>query len=735
MLGQLNPAVISTVTQASAHDNWQPDVQALWDQGSRQAALDLLLQRINASQPAVPRLLGLQLVYYVFSLGDFPETERFLRQLLLVHPNDPEMLENLAVVVGRQGRHDEAVALFERVLALGGDAVPANVWDGLTANLSQLERYDEARSAGERALAQKTAAAHPLPGWRPPAMTPRHYLERPGRERRRDVISFSLWGANPRYLRGALRNALLIPELYPGWQARFHLDDSVPEELRALLAQLGADCRLMPAGQSLRQRLCWRFLVANDPQVGRFLVRDCDAVVNQREVAAVQAWMGSDCWFHGMRDWWTHTDPLLAGMWGGVAGVLPELAPLLAGYSPAAKETASVDQWFLRDVLWGSIRPLALVHDRCFRSEGSQPWPTPTPGGHYHVGQNEFAVRRQEQAIWLAGWLQRLPCLQIKGEDPFALTEAQDLDLERTVLARWPGPLRTDQPAPMPDHVSGWIINLAAAQDRWAAMAEQIERLGWGGTHHRFEAHSASQAEAEARGLRSAGQLGLWRSTTALLQQWLDSDPPDHGVLHIVEDDAVLNPAMPLLLEPFRLHQPRLDLVFTESFLTPSLYRRFHALEQQRQQAGEGIWLLNGGQYLACASSLLLSRTGAQRFLVEMRDVESDAVLPVTDMFLRQLIRRGRLNAAICLPFFSTIRVRDKSWIQNNRERKEQVSQQLDLHLRRLMYFDTWESNQCLPTLQRLARDLCKCPLPLEIGGLAVELLGIGKSRGWTEGY
>lgn len=143
--------------------------------------------------------------------------------------------------------------------------------------------------------------------------------------------------------------------------------------------------------------------------------------------------------------------------------------------------------------------------------------------------------------------------------------------------------------------MSGWIINLAAAKERWAVMAEQIERLGWGRTHHRFEAHSTSQAEAEARGLRSAGQLGLWRSTTALLQQWLDSNPPDQGVLHIVEDDAVLNPALPKLMEMFQQHNPQLDLVFTESFLTPSLYRRFQALEQQRQQGDEGIWLLNGG--------------------------------------------------------------------------------------------------------------------------------------------
>lgn len=401
----------------AAFDSWQQDVQALWDQGRRKAAIDLLLQRINATQPVVPRLLGLQLSYYVFTLGDLAGAEHFLRKLLVVHPDDQEILENLAVIVGRQGRSGEAVRLFEQVLLMAGDTASANVWDGLTANLAQLNRFEEARKAGERALAIKTAAARLLPSWQPPAGTPRDHLNRPGRERRRDVIAFSLWGANPRYLCGALRNTLLISDLYPGWQARFYLDETVPEEIRTLLAQLGADCRLMPPCQSLRQRLCWRFHVANDATAGRFLVRDCDSVVNQREVAAVAEWLASEKWFHAMRDWWTHTDPLLAGMWGGIAGVLPELQPLVDSYTPASKETANVDQWFLRDVLWGNIRPLSLIHDRCFRSEGSRSWPTPNPDGDRHVGQNESAVNRKEQARWLGAWLNRYPSLRFEEED------------------------------------------------------------------------------------------------------------------------------------------------------------------------------------------------------------------------------------------------------------------------------------------------------------------------------
>lgn len=712
---------------------WQADIHQLWEQGQRQAAIDRLLQRINTHQPAVPRALGLQLIYYIFLLGDLKEAERFLRMLLQVHPDDLEIQENLAVMLSRQGRAAEAIPCFEHVLAR--DARLANAWDGLTACLAEEKRYDEAVRSGERSLALKTETARPLEHWQPPTTTPRAYLERPGLEARRDVVSFSIWGANPRYLRGALRNALLIPDLYPGWQARFYLDETVPEDFRALLAQLGADCRLMPAGHNLRQRLCWRFLVANDPAVGRFLVRDCDAVVNQREVAAVQQWLASKHWFHVMRDWWTHTDPILAGLWGGIAGVLPELAPLLASYSPAAKETANVDQWFLRDVLWGSIRPLALIHDRCFRSEGSQPWPTATPSGNRHVGQDEFAVNREGQATWLAGWLQRYPCLQLQGEDPFALTKVQDPDLDRYVLARSPGPLCADRQVPMPDHVSGWIINLSDAQERWQLMAEQIEQLGWGRTHRRFEAHSASQAEAEALGLRSAGQLGLWRSTTALLQQWLESDPLDHGLLHIIEDDAVLNAGLPQLLEPFSECQPQLDLLFTEAFLTVPLYQRLRQLEQQRQQGGEGIVFLNGGLYLACTSSMLLSRDGAERLLLEMRKAESGPTLPVSDMFYRQLIRTGRLNAAISLPFFSTIRIEQNSWIQEHRMQKIKSSQQLDLHLRRLLYYETWEPHQCQECMLSLANVLSHCLMPSQIGDYAAELLKYGRARGWLHAY
>jgi hypothetical protein len=134
-------------------------------------------------------------------------------------------------------------------------------------------------------------------------------------------------------------------------------------------------------------------------------------VVNERERRAVDEWIASGYWFHAMRDWWTHTDLLLAGMWGGVAGVLPPLATMLSRYSPGVMETPNVDQWFLRDEVWRYVRQSCLVHDRCFRSPGSRPWPDPDPAGSIHVGQNVFAVGREAQEARLRSCGERIPSL------------------------------------------------------------------------------------------------------------------------------------------------------------------------------------------------------------------------------------------------------------------------------------------------------------------------------------
>ena len=392
---------------------WHAEAARLWTAGDQPAAMALLLSDLNRHGQHKPTPRVMQLVYYMFQLGDWAAAAGCLT---LQHASDPasdQVLLNLAACLSRAGRVVEAVERARQYVARGSCEPLA--WDVLSSGLFQLGRLAEAADAGTQALALKdrlSVAAHSNARQTAPAGLP--VTQAPpapaqSHPEGRDVISFSLWGAQPRYLWGALDNLLAARSLFPGWQVRVYLDETVPAAWHASFTELNADLELQPSGQTLRQRLCWRFHVANDPAVRRFLVRDIDSVLNPRDQAAVMSWLASGKRFHVMRDWWTHTDLMLAGMWGGTAGVLPHIGALLDQYRPRAMETPNVDQWFLRDRVWPLLRDDCLVHDRCFHPPGSTPWPVPAPSGNMHVGQNEHTARQAAQRERLQPWLSRMP--------------------------------------------------------------------------------------------------------------------------------------------------------------------------------------------------------------------------------------------------------------------------------------------------------------------------------------
>lgn len=397
-----------TISQTvSVPPGWNRVACALWETGQHAQAIQQTIQCINSTSAKDP-LLALQLGYYLYLLNDFHSAATVLERQLLDTPGHIDVTMNLAVLYSRVGRHNEAVDCANAVIR----AQPSNTvaFDVLCKCLHQLGRDSEAREAGSRALELKDLGCETIdPEWLLPSDNPRHYARRNGK---RDTISFSLWGSNPRYLRGLLRNLLLAPDIYPGWVCRCYLDDSVPEEFIELIDRLGGQIIMQPGGQTLRQKLCRRFGVADDPCVGHFIVRDADSVIGVREMLAVQAWLASDAWFHCMRDWWTHTDLVLAGMWGGVAGVLPPLQTMLSAYRPSSVETPNIDQLFLREQMWAHIRRSCLTHDRYFISAGALPFPGSAPAGDYHVGQNEYAARPEAQERLLRPWIEQYRCLR-----------------------------------------------------------------------------------------------------------------------------------------------------------------------------------------------------------------------------------------------------------------------------------------------------------------------------------
>jgi hypothetical protein len=175
---------------------------------------------------------------------------------------------------------------------------------------------------------------------------------------------------------------------------RVYHDDSVdPAVLAALVAQGVTLTRMrLPQNVPAHRALLWRFQAIADPAVRRFLIRDADALLTVKERVAVDAWLASGRHFHALRDWYTHTDLLLAGLWGGVGGILPGPDVLLRAYTGWRAEGAHIDQDVLSEVVWPTVRDSIVIHDSIFQPcLGSVAFPPfgALPAGQ-HIGQNAF---------------------------------------------------------------------------------------------------------------------------------------------------------------------------------------------------------------------------------------------------------------------------------------------------------------------------------------------------------
>ena len=185
------------------------------------------------------------------------------------------------------------------------------------------------------------------------------------------IISFALWGNNPKYTTGAIKNANLAKEFYPGWISRFYIhrdvDSSIINEIKniqnteVVIVNENADWKCM----------FWRFLPAFDNNVDCFICRDCDSRLNDREVAAVNEWSNSDKLAHIMRDHPWHRFVMLGGMIGFKKEAFEILINCLDNFSPANEY--GTDYVFFNNVLYPQVKGISLTHDEFFEKK---PFPT-----------------------------------------------------------------------------------------------------------------------------------------------------------------------------------------------------------------------------------------------------------------------------------------------------------------------------------------------------------------------
>ena len=184
---------------------WHAPTHALWEKGQADATFQSLINTINALAQQQKRSAPLfdQLSYYFFVTGRFSNALQMLEESNRLAPGKLETLRHLSVISKRLGKNAKSVAWAQKALAIAPDDFVS--LDTLASGLYRLKRFDEAKRAGTRALVLKdqlaVRSAPRQPRWKLAAARPTAGQHRIAQ--RLNVMAFSLWGAQPRYLRGA----------------------------------------------------------------------------------------------------------------------------------------------------------------------------------------------------------------------------------------------------------------------------------------------------------------------------------------------------------------------------------------------------------------------------------------------------------------------------------------------------------------------------------------------------
>jgi len=321
--------------------------------------------------------------------GRYQEALDICLQVTRSHPAIGDAWTDAAVNCTRLGYWQDAIRYGQTALARGSSKLA--LYDALAHVHGMLAQWEETRRYGLQALnmrAQRFSGdpviPPPPPGPLPPSPS--------AHTRERNVISFSLFGGDPKYCEPAILNVQEQPRIYPNWVCRFYVDGSVPESVIARLRAGGGQVVFVDGPAAQWPGPMWRFLALDDAQAHRILFRDADSVISPREAGAVAQWLASGKRFHIMRDWGSHTELMLAGLWGVVGGALPPLEKLMQRFMSAPLESRHfADQYFLRQYVWPYARASLMQHDSLFGFMDAVPFPDGERPDDFHVGYAEGA--------------------------------------------------------------------------------------------------------------------------------------------------------------------------------------------------------------------------------------------------------------------------------------------------------------------------------------------------------
>ncbi len=130
-----------------------------------------------------------------------------------------------------------------------------------------------------------------------------------------NIISFSLWGNNSRYIDGAIANQKISALLFPKWKCHWYVGQDVAVDVIDYLVKLGGV--VVKKGKSLQtEGALWRYEASLNNEAERIIFWDADSLLSTRLKKIVEHWILSNKPYMILRDHPIHVSPIMAGLLG-----------------------------------------------------------------------------------------------------------------------------------------------------------------------------------------------------------------------------------------------------------------------------------------------------------------------------------------------------------------------------------------------------------------------------------
>lgn len=211
----------------------------------------------------------------------------------------------------------------------------------------------------------------------------------------------------------------------------------------------------------------------------------------------------------------------------------------------------------------------------------------------------------------------------------------------------------------------GYFINLDRSEERRREIQDQLQRLDLSERYERFpavEGRLLNRREFQRRPAEAAcflSHLGV-----------LEAGRRHDTHVHVMEDDVILGGPVARCLDAIIEHGllARYDLIYTDTLVPfkPDLVRQYlllceHAASGPTSGGGlNGIQLMNlRGRFYACHASYLVNKDSLEKLIGLLRPhVDAGMPLPI-DIYLKNLVNEGVLNAACTVPFLTGTRLEE----------------------------------------------------------------------------